>query len=218
MLEIKGRVLRDQLGERLIEESGANFDADITKPFSNKPVRREAEAAKKSPRRPKFVRDGERRPIGEGGLIKNRKRREGSRDEALGKLSTSPDRSSGPERFGERGPRPERGGFGEGRVAALATSPWRLWRQAWRQENRTRAAADRAAEPAQGQRLDGAGRAADRQGQGGRRCRQGSRKQGAQGLVQAVLWQASRRKPFGKPRATGRMAATGRAAAPGVQG
>ncbi|RVA12326.1 rRNA pseudouridine synthase, partial [Mesorhizobium sp. M7D.F.Ca.US.004.03.1.1] len=37
VLEIKGRVLRDQLGERLVEESGANFDADVTKPFSNKP-------------------------------------------------------------------------------------------------------------------------------------------------------------------------------------
>jgi len=113
VLEIKGRVLRDQLGERLVEESGANFDADITKPFSNKPVRR-TEVREVEPERPKFTRDGERRPIGEGGLIKNRKRREGSRDEALGKLSTSPDRSAGPAKsFGERGPRPERGGFGD---------------------------------------------------------------------------------------------------------
>ncbi|MER9599021.1 pseudouridine synthase [Mesorhizobium sp. M0244] len=111
VLEIKGRVLRDQLGERLVEESGANFDADIAKPFSNKPVRRERE---EEPERPKFTRDGERRPIGEGGLIKNRKRREGSRDEALGKLSTSPDRSFGPKKsFGERGPRPERSDFGD---------------------------------------------------------------------------------------------------------
>ncbi|WP_245277789.1 pseudouridine synthase [Mesorhizobium sp. L48C026A00] len=116
VLEIKGRVLRDQLGERLVEESGANFDADITKPFSNRPVRREA-VREEEPERPKFTRDGERRPIGEGGLIKNRKRREGSRDEALGKLSTSPGRSFGPEKsFGERGPKsersgPERGGF-----------------------------------------------------------------------------------------------------------
>ncbi|MER8827332.1 pseudouridine synthase [Mesorhizobium sp. M0938] len=115
VLEIKGRVLRDQLGERLVEESGANFDAEITKPFSNKPVRREA-VRDAEPERPKFTRDGERRPIGEGGLIKNRKRREGSRDEALGKLSTSPGRSFGPEKsFGERGPKSERsgpGGFG----------------------------------------------------------------------------------------------------------
>ena len=113
VLEIKGRVLRDQLGERLVEESGANFDADISNPFSNKPVRR-TEIREPEPERPKFTRDGERRPIGEGGLIKNRKRREGSRDEALGKLSTSPDRASRPEKsFGERGPRPERGGFGD---------------------------------------------------------------------------------------------------------
>ena len=118
VLEIKGRVLRDQLGERLVEESGANFDADITKPFSNRPVRREA-VREEEPERPKFTRDGERRPIGEGGLIKNRKRREGSRDEALGKLSTSPGRSFGAEKsFGERGPKsersgPERGGFAD---------------------------------------------------------------------------------------------------------
>ncbi|TIM52710.1 pseudouridine synthase, partial [Mesorhizobium sp.] len=117
VLEIKGRVLRDQLGERLVEESGANFDADITKPFSNRPVRREA-VREEEPERPKFTRDGERRPIGEGGLIKNRKRREGSRDAALGKLSTSPGRSFVPEKsFGERGPKsrggPERDGFGD---------------------------------------------------------------------------------------------------------
>ncbi|MER9406081.1 pseudouridine synthase [Mesorhizobium caraganae] len=109
VLEIKGRVLRDQLGERLIEDSGANFDAEITKPFSNQPVRREREV---EPERPKFTREGDRRPIGEGGLIKNRKRREGSRDEALGKLSTSPERGARPEKsFGERGPRPERSEF-----------------------------------------------------------------------------------------------------------
>ncbi|RUT96836.1 pseudouridine synthase [Mesorhizobium sp. USDA-HM6] len=111
VLEIKGRVLRDQLGERLVEESGANFDAEIQKPFSNKPVRR-SEPRRDEAERPKFSREGDRRPIGEGGLIKARKRREGSRDEALGKLSTKPDRA-----FGERGPKSgfgksERGGFG----------------------------------------------------------------------------------------------------------
>ncbi|KQU79522.1 RNA pseudouridine synthase [Mesorhizobium sp. Root102] len=122
VLEIKGRVLRDQLGERLVEESGANFDADVTKPFSNKPVRR-TEIREPEPERPKFTRDGERRPIGEGGLIKNRKRREGSRDEALGKLSTSPDRSAGSEKsFGERGPRPERS-FGDKPRGNFADKP-----------------------------------------------------------------------------------------------
>ncbi|TPJ52079.1 MULTISPECIES: pseudouridine synthase [unclassified Mesorhizobium] len=113
VLEIKGKVLRDQLGERLIEESGANFDAEITKPFSNLPVRR-FEPRREEAERPRFSREGDHRPIGEGGLIKNRKRREGSRDEALGKLSTSPDRGARPEKsFGDRGPRPERGSFGD---------------------------------------------------------------------------------------------------------
>lgn len=101
--EIKGRTLRDQLGETLIEESGANFDADITVPFSNKPVRRTERREEDAPRaRP--LRDGDHRPAGEGGLIKARKRREGSRDEALGKLSTKPERGG----FGDRG------GFGKG--------------------------------------------------------------------------------------------------------
>src|SRR5690606_35739663 len=39
VLEIKGRMLRDQLGERLIEESGANFEAPVVNQFSNQPVK-----------------------------------------------------------------------------------------------------------------------------------------------------------------------------------
>lgn len=113
--EIKGRMLREQLGERLVEESGANFDAEITKPFSNKPTRRTEPPREEEVRSKPAGRDIDRRPIGEGGLIKARKRREGSRDEALDKLSTKPDRA-----FGERGGKsergfagkPDRGGFG----------------------------------------------------------------------------------------------------------
>ncbi|CAM5402808.1 23S rRNA synthase [Aquamicrobium terrae] len=101
VLEIKGRMLRDQLGERLVEESGANFEADIATPFSNKPVRR-SEPRLDEPARPRITRDGDHRPIGEGGLIKNRKRREGARDEALGKLSTKPERPA----FGARSGKP----------------------------------------------------------------------------------------------------------------
>ena len=55
--EMKGRTLRDQLGERLIEEAGANFEADIATPFSNKPTRRESESAE----RPKIAPHAERR-------------------------------------------------------------------------------------------------------------------------------------------------------------
>ena len=39
--EMKGRALRDQLGERLIEESGADFDAPIINVFSNAAVKGE---------------------------------------------------------------------------------------------------------------------------------------------------------------------------------
>ena len=104
VLEIRGKMLRDQLGERLIEESNANFEAEITRPFSNKPVRgeRRREAGSDDPRpalkKPQLE-------IGEGGLIKRRKMREGSRDEALGKLSTRPKPG-----FGGKPPRKAEGG------------------------------------------------------------------------------------------------------------
>ncbi len=104
VLEVKGRMLRDQLGERLIEESGANFEAPVVNQFPNQPVKRAPERKEEFVERPKIARDGERGRIGEGGLIKKRQRRENTRDEALGKLSTSrPERP----KF-ERGDRPER--------------------------------------------------------------------------------------------------------------
>jgi 23S rRNA pseudouridine2605 synthase len=97
VVELKGRMLRDQLGERLIEESSANFEADIQKPFSNEPRRREPER-RPAPIEARPLRDQKPVRIGEGGLIKKRQFRENARDDALGKLSTRP----------ERGPRPDR--------------------------------------------------------------------------------------------------------------
>lgn len=41
VLEVNGRTLRDQLGDKLIEESGANFEAPVINAFSNQPVRGE---------------------------------------------------------------------------------------------------------------------------------------------------------------------------------
>lgn len=105
VLEIKGRMLRDQLGERLIEEAGANFEAPVVNQFPNQPVKRGPERQAEPVERPRITRDGERGRIGEGGLIKKRHRRENSRDEALGKLSTRPDRGAKPA-FGDR---PDRG-------------------------------------------------------------------------------------------------------------
>ena len=39
VLEVRGRTLRDQLGARLIAESGADFDAPVLKSFPNTPVK-----------------------------------------------------------------------------------------------------------------------------------------------------------------------------------
>jgi 23S rRNA pseudouridine2605 synthase len=110
--ELKGKMLRDQLGERLIEESGANFEAPVAKPFSNKPVRARDERPER-PERPKPAPG--RLEVGEGGLIKNRKRgREDRREDALGRLTTRPERGfaapgkegRGPRKAGEREQKP----------------------------------------------------------------------------------------------------------------
>ncbi|WP_246750545.1 pseudouridine synthase [Martelella lutilitoris] len=57
VLEVRGRTLRDQLGPRLIEESGANFDAPIYHDGEAAvPKPAEAEAPKRGPRREKLDR------------------------------------------------------------------------------------------------------------------------------------------------------------------
>lgn len=125
VLEIKGRMLRDQLGERLVEESGANFDADVAKPFSNKPVRRGEKVVEVHDERPGRT----PRQIGvekAGGLIKNFRRdredkRDGKREDVLGRLSTTrPERPQfgGPDGF-KRGDGDGRGG----RFAAKSGKP-----------------------------------------------------------------------------------------------
>ncbi len=68
--ELKGKYLRDQLGERLIEEAGANFDAPVLTGFSNK------EGAAAPPRK-----DKPRAHRGEDA-------REARREDALGRLDT----------------------------------------------------------------------------------------------------------------------------------
>jgi 23S rRNA pseudouridine2605 synthase len=96
--ELKGKALRDQLGERMIEESGANFDAPIVNEFSNRPVvrSRDAEEEAKPARR-------QRAEPGEGGLIKSRKRqREEHREDVLGRLDTRPERGGFERKDGPR--------------------------------------------------------------------------------------------------------------------
>ncbi len=92
--EVKGRHLRDQLGERLIGEAGANFEA---------PLIQRAEAPKKEAPREKAPPAGREAPP-------NRKReRDRARDDALGRLDTRPDK---PRRDGrkDRAAAPERAG------------------------------------------------------------------------------------------------------------
>ena len=194
VLEIKGRVLREQLGERLIEESGANFDAEIQKPFSNKPVRGGGPRREEADR-PKFTRDGDRRPIGEGGLIKARKRREDSRDEALSKLSTKPDRAFGSDRaFGERGPKSDRG-FGDKPRGGFGDKPRFGGKKSEREQRPIEPPGQRKANVwmAPGARPIGKGRAeADAARAAEAKARKASYKPGGKGKPGA--------KPFGKPR------------------
>ena len=102
--EIKGRTLRDQLGERLIEESGADFEAPIANPFSNRPV----EAERVDARAARAVKDSEW--ISASDTAPNaRKARERSREDALGKLDTRGGRPSrGRDDRGARGGRDDR--------------------------------------------------------------------------------------------------------------
>ena len=99
VLEIKGRILRDQLGDKLIEESGANFDADVVNDFSNRPVRSTESRAERAGFAPRPGRGGvEERPAprveGEwvGGtdnpIVSRRKREEVKRFDALDRLDT----------------------------------------------------------------------------------------------------------------------------------
>ncbi|KFB10940.1 pseudouridine synthase [Nitratireductor basaltis] len=82
--EIKGKMLRDQLGERLLEEAGANLDAPIATPFSNKPVKAERKPRVEQP-------SGDERE--EGRKPFNRKKaREERREELRDRLQTKPGR------------------------------------------------------------------------------------------------------------------------------
>jgi 23S rRNA pseudouridine2605 synthase len=85
--EIRGRTLRDQLGERLIEEAEANFDAPVVTPFSSRPAGEEAEHA----RGPGA---GERATRPAAGTKHRKRDRDSSREEALGRLSTKRDEKS----------------------------------------------------------------------------------------------------------------------------
>ncbi len=196
MQEIRGRMLREQLGDRLVEDS-ARISRRRSSTSSRTSLYAGPEPRPEPVERTPVKRDGERGRIGEGGLIKKRQRREGARDEALDKLSTRPDR---PAREG-------RGGFGaasrpSGQDRTDGPKPDRKF-----EGKPARAAARREREqpPIEppGQRKANvwmARRAADRRGQGG--CRKG------RGRSQA---RPPRRRPMAGRAATPRAASAPRA-------
>src|SRR5690606_23536378 len=111
VLELKGRTLRDQLGQRLIDEAGADFEAPVATAFSNRPVAAEEGPRERKPRPAPAMPEP-----GEGGLIKRRRTdKQGRRDDALGRLGTK--RMRGPAR-------PEKGEKREERPARRSANVW----------------------------------------------------------------------------------------------
>ncbi|NKN38562.1 pseudouridine synthase [Agrobacterium sp. a22-2] len=120
VVEVRGRMLRDQLGPRLIEDSKANFDAPI---FTNSPDDEEEEAtAKPSQRAPERA----ERP--------KWSKPEDKRERALGRLDTRrDDTKTRPPRSGERdgdrkgasfgADRPSRPPMGKSRTANVWMAP-----------------------------------------------------------------------------------------------
>ncbi len=90
VLEIKGRTLRDQLGEKLIVESGANFDAPVMQAFSNKPVRSTESRSERAGMAPRVEprREGEWVGGTDNPIVSRRKREETKRFDALDRLDT----------------------------------------------------------------------------------------------------------------------------------
>ncbi|WP_437351984.1 pseudouridine synthase [Neorhizobium petrolearium] len=126
VVEVRGRMLRDQLGPRLIEEAKANFDAPIYNDKGaeeDKPVRAERSDWSGKPEktekteRPRAGRDEDRR------------------EKALGRLDTKPgdrkfgDRKFGDKKFGDKkfgdGPRGKGGAKGNDRASDDDRSPKR---------------------------------------------------------------------------------------------
>ncbi|WP_375649536.1 pseudouridine synthase [Bartonella sp. OT172YNZD] len=79
--ELKGRMLRDQLGERLIMQANADFDAPILKPFSNSVV----VAEKQSQKNLSVANDGW---VFSSEKVIRRRPREGSVEDSRTRLST----------------------------------------------------------------------------------------------------------------------------------
>ena len=126
--ELKGRYLREQLGERLIAEAGANFDAPVLNAFSGKDGA-SGEARKgtdKPDARPERRREDKRED-----------RRETKREDALGRLDTKRPPRGKPGRDAERPARSEKFGKGPGKPGGAGKPGFRDGRPEDKPRSRT---------------------------------------------------------------------------------
>ncbi|KEG15700.1 pseudouridine synthase [Bartonella bacilliformis] len=93
--ELKGRTLRDQLGERLIMQANANFDAPILKPFSNSAVVVKQQSSKK-------LSQANDEWISSSGHHKQRNKKDGFIEHNRAQLSTKPNEQLIEQRKTER--------------------------------------------------------------------------------------------------------------------
>lgn len=121
VLEVRGRMLRDQLGPRLIEESKANFDAPL---YSHGVETDEEEAqatAKKPGRETKSDWSREERPTDKKRAPKDWSDKGDRREKALGRLDTRRDDGKSGDKFGDKPKRPA--GNTKGRTANVWMAP-----------------------------------------------------------------------------------------------
>ncbi|MCZ8179358.1 MAG: pseudouridine synthase [Rhizobium sp.] len=121
VLEVRGRMLRDLLGPRLIEEAKANFDAPI---YSHGVETDEEEApatAKKPAREPKAEWGREERPTDKKRAPKDWSDKGDRREKALGRLDTRRDDGKSGDKFGDKPKRPA--GNTKGRTANVWMAP-----------------------------------------------------------------------------------------------
>lgn len=127
VLEVRGRMLRDQLGPRLIEQAGANFDAPIYDTPADEDEEQPAKSAVKSEWARSDAREGKPRFDKAGGKPEDRRERALGRldtkrgDKPAGKFGTKFAGKGRDEEDGER--RPNRPPSGTSRTANVWMAP-----------------------------------------------------------------------------------------------
>lgn len=121
VVEVRGRMLRDQLGPRLIEESKANFDAPIYSHGAETDEEDAAAPAKKSGREPKADWGRDERSSEKKRAPKDWSDKGDRREKALGRLDTRRDDGNSGDKFADKPKRPA--GNTKGRTANVWMAP-----------------------------------------------------------------------------------------------